>query len=157
MQGAWVTTAIELCRERRAHRDRRSAADDAVGAEHSLIDVGDVHRAALALAKPFAAAPDFLHHAVKVTALGQAMAMAAMGRNDLVGRVQVLANAHGHGFLAAVEVSETGDLAGLYLAVQAFLEFPDHLHLAVGAQQRLAAQLHSLLPVIRPIPARTAR
>src|SRR5262249_19947998 len=42
--------ALALRRQARAAGQRRPAADDAVGAQHALADVGDMHRAALALA-----------------------------------------------------------------------------------------------------------
>ena len=134
--------AVDLGGQRRAHRDRRAGADDAVGAEHALVDIGDVHRAALALAQAVLAAPDLLHHPVHVAALGEAMAVAAMGGDDLVALGQMLAHADGDGFLTAIEVREAGDLAGLDLVVETFLEFADHLHLPIGADQRLAVQLH---------------
>ena len=38
--------------QRGADHQRRPAADDAVGAEHALVEIGDVHRAALAAAQP---------------------------------------------------------------------------------------------------------
>ena len=62
--------AIDLGRERRAHRDRGASAHNAIGTQHPLVDIGDVHRAALALAQPFAAAPDFGHHPIQFAALG---------------------------------------------------------------------------------------
>ena len=39
---------LQLGRQRRAGRQAHTAADDAVGPEHVLIHVGDVHAAALA-------------------------------------------------------------------------------------------------------------
>ena len=131
--------AIDPGRERRAHRDGGTRADNAIGTQHPLVDIGNVHRAALALAQTFAAAPDFGHHAVQLAALGQAMAMAAMGGDDLVLDIEVLAHAHGHRFLPAIEVGETSDLAGLDFEMEALLEFADHLHLTIGALQRFPA------------------
>ena len=71
-----------LAVERRAADERRAGADDAVGAEHALRQVGDVHRAALAAAEPVLLAEDLVHHAVDVAALGDAVAVAAMRRGD---------------------------------------------------------------------------
>ena len=80
--GALVGCAIA----REAHRDRagvqrlggqcgadhqgRAAADNAVGAEHPLIEIGDVHRAALAAAEPVLARKELAHHPDNVAALG---------------------------------------------------------------------------------------
>ena len=74
---------------------------------------------------------------VHVAALGDAVAVAAMRADDVVGVVEVLADADRDRFLARVEVREAGDLARRDLDVQAFLEFADRLHLAVGALQAL--------------------
>ena len=41
------------------------------------------------------------------------MAVAAVGGDDIVARVEMLAHADRDRFLAAVEVGEAGDLAGL--------------------------------------------
>ena len=124
---------VDLVGDRRTHRDRRARADNAVGAQHALVDVGDVHGAALAVAQAFLASPDLLHHPFDIAALGEAMAVAAMGRDDLVSVGQMLANAHRDGFLPAIKVGETGDLAALDLFMKTFLEFADQLHLPVGA------------------------
>src|SRR4029077_5027916 len=66
----------------------RPAADDAVGAEHALGQVGDVHRAALAVAAAGLAAVDLGHHLADVHALGDAVAVAAMGAGDGVTAVE---------------------------------------------------------------------
>ncbi len=39
-----------------------AAADDGVRAEHPLVEIGDVHRAALAVAQPALLAGNLLHH-----------------------------------------------------------------------------------------------
>jgi len=65
-----------------------------------------------------------------------------MGADDLVVDAQMLAHPDRDGFLPAIKVREARNLAGLDLDVEPFLEFADDLHLAIGAQQRFAAQLH---------------
>ena len=71
--------------ERRADRDRQAAADDAVGAEIALRRLGDMHRAAAPLAIAALAAEELGEHRLELGALGDAMAVAAMGRGDAVG------------------------------------------------------------------------
>ena len=110
-----------------------AGADDAVGAQHALVEIGDVHGAALALAQAVAAAVDLLHHADDVAALGDAMTVAAMRGDDVVVVGELLAHADGDRFLAGVEVREAGDIAGRDLHVQALLELANRLHLAIGA------------------------
>ena len=111
--------------ERGAADERRAGADDAVRAEHPLRQVGDVHRAALAAAKPVLAAENLVHHAVDVAALGDAMAVAAMRGGDGVAVVEMHADADARRLLAGVKMHEAGDVAGGELVVHALLELAD--------------------------------
>ena len=77
--------AAPLGAERGADGDRQAAADDAVGAEVAARGIGDVHRAAAPLAIAGFLAEEFGEHRLQVGALGDAMAMAAVGRGDSVG------------------------------------------------------------------------
>ena len=95
--------AERLGGERRAAGQRDAAADDAVGAEHPFVDVGDVHRAALALADAGRLAHQLGHHAGDVDALGDAVTVAAVGRGDEVVVGQVGADADRDGLLAGVK------------------------------------------------------
>ena len=63
--------------------------------------------------------------------------MAAVGRNDLVLGVELLADPDRDCFLTAVEMRKAGDLAGLDLCMKPFLELADCLHLAISARQRV--------------------
>ena len=85
---------------RGADRDRDAAGDDAVGAEHADREVGDVHRAALALAVAVDPSEQLGHHAADVAAFRDAMAVAAMGAGDPVCTRQRLADADGDRLLA---------------------------------------------------------
>src|ERR1700728_182924 len=69
--------ALDLGGKRGPADQRRAAADDAVGAEHALGQVGDVHRAALAVAASGPAAVDLGHHLADIDALGDAVPMTA--------------------------------------------------------------------------------
>ncbi len=77
---------LELRGQRRAGRQAHAAADDAVGAEHVLVHVGDVHAAALAARVAGGAAEQLGHHALDVAALGDGVAVAAVGAGDVVVR-----------------------------------------------------------------------
>src|SRR4026208_714926 len=68
----------------RPRGDGRSAADDRVRAEHPTRRIGDVHRAALAVAEPVPAPVDLEHHAGHVAALGDAVTVSAMRAHDVV-------------------------------------------------------------------------
>src|SRR5229473_1136796 len=132
--------ALDLGGQRRPADQRRAAADDAVGAEHALGQVGDVHRAALTVAAAGLAAVDLGHHLADVDAPGDAVAVAAMGAGDGVAVVEVAAYADRRRLLARVQVDESGNLAGRELRVHAFLELADRPHRPVDVQQVLSSQ-----------------
>src|SRR5215467_16276277 len=129
--------ALDLGGQRRPADQRRPATDDAIGAEHALGQVGDVHRAALAMAAAGPAAVDLGHHLAHVNALSDAVAMTAMGTGDGVTVIEAVAYADRRRFLTRVQVDESGNLAGRELGVYAFLELANRPHRSVGAQQLL--------------------
>src|SRR5262249_28822831 len=73
--------------------NRDSARDNAVGAEHADVEIGDMHRATLAFAVAGLPAVKLRHHAVEIGTLGDAMAMASMRRDDPVVALKGAANA----------------------------------------------------------------
>ena len=76
----------QLRRRRRADRDRQAGGHDAVGAEDPEVRVGDVHRAAAAAVGALVLGHQLGEHPERVEALGQAVAVAPVGRGDDVGR-----------------------------------------------------------------------
>ena len=108
-----------------------------------------MHRAALAVAQPAILAEDLQHHALDVAALGDAVAMAAMGAGDVVALgAELLADADGAGFLAGIEMHEAGDLAVRELDMQPLLELADRTHPPIGLLELAAVQLkHALSPL----------
>ena len=87
-------------------------ADDAVGAQDAQLRPGDVHGAALALAVAGGLAVQLGHHAAHLAALGDDVAVAAVGAGDVVVVVEGGAHADRHRLLAQVQVHEAGQLAG---------------------------------------------
>ena len=79
--------------------------------------------------------------AVHVAALGDAVAVAAMGAGDVVVGRAVHADADGDRLLAGVEMHEARDVAGRELAVHALLELADRAHHPVGLEQLLLGEL----------------
>src|SRR5262252_4225292 len=135
-----------LRRQCRAAHQRRTAAHDSVGPQHAAVEIGDVHRTALAAAQAAVPGKQLLHHRLDVAALGDAMAMAAMGAGDVVAVAEVHAHADRRGFLAGVEVNEARDVAGGKFLLHPVLEGANGAHVAIGADQLVAAQLHAILP-----------
>ena len=127
------------CQRGAAHQ-RRAGAEDAVGPHHAQVDIGDVHGAALAAAGAGGAPVQFGEHASDVDALGDAVAVAAVGTGNVVVLAQVQHDAGGGRFLARVQMHEAGQVAGGEFHVHPFLEFPDRLHGAVGPEQFLPAE-----------------
>ena len=117
--------------QRRAADQRRAAADDAVRAHHALGQIGDVHRAALAAAQPVLAPEDLGHHGLGIAALGDAVAVAAVGRRDAVLVVQVQADADAGSFFARIQMDEPRDVAGGELVVNGVLELANQAHLPI--------------------------
>ena len=87
-----------------------------------------MHRAAAALAKSGLLAEDFRHHAVDIRALGDAVAVAAVGGLNHVVVAQRGAHAGGNGLFTDVGVGEAGDLAGEEVVLDALLELADRAH-----------------------------
>jgi hypothetical protein len=82
------------------------------------------------------------HHPVDVAALGDAVAVAAMGAGDVVAaRARCRQTPAADRLLAGIEVHEAGDAAIGELDMHTLLELADRLHLTVGAQQVVAIDL----------------
>ena len=106
--------------------------DDAVGAEHAAFEVGDVHRAAFALAGARRLAEKLRHHAVHIDALRDAVAVTAVVRVDDVAVVEVLADADRDGFLSGIKMEEACKFPGGHEIDQPLLEPANRSHLAIA-------------------------
>src|SRR5262245_53679978 len=99
-----------------------------------------MHRTALALAVAGLATVKFGHHAVQIGAFGDAMTVAAMGRNNAVAGIERTADAHGDCFLTNVAMHDPEYFAGVVIGRGALLEAANrqhptqHLTLPVGRQ-----------------------
>jgi len=129
--GGDLVGPARLGREGGARRDAGRAADDRVRAEVPVLVVGDVHRAALAAAVAGLLAEQLGEHPVDRGALREAVAVAAVGRGDVVVLPQRLADADRDGLLADVEVGEAGHLRAAVEIVDLLLERADLPHLLV--------------------------
>src|SRR5262245_3826919 len=104
-------------------------AHDTVAAQEVDALVEEVHRAALALGKPVPAAEEFGHHAPGIGALGDAVAVLAVGRDHVVLRAYHRGGTYCHRLLADVEVEKPADLAQSVHLGGLFLEASEQLHL----------------------------
>ena len=114
-------------------------ADDAVGAEIAALDIGDVHRAAAAAAIAVFLAEELGEHQLRIGALGDAMAMAAMGRGDVVGLAQRHGGADRARLLADRQMHRAVDQAAHIGFLGAFLEAADEIHAGAAPPSVAAA------------------
>ena len=90
-----------------------------------------MHRAALAAAQAILAAEDLGHHGLGIAPLGDAVAVAAVGRGDAVLVAQVQADADTGRLLAGVQMDETRNVAGREFLMHGVLELANQAHLPV--------------------------
>ena len=141
---------------RGADRDRDAARHHAVRAEHADGKIRDVHRAALAAAIAVRAAVKLRHHALRVGALGDGVAVAAMVRRDAVVDAQIDADAGRDRFLPDRDMQRPRDFARLVRLERGLLEGADARHRRIEAGQ--AAQIVARFAhECRPEDARLAR
>ena len=119
---------------RRTDRDQDARAHDAVGAEHADIEIGNVHRAALAPAGAGLASEELGHHRRGRGSLGQRMAMSPMIAGDEVASAEIGADPGGNRFLADREMDRAFDLACLERGLCCLLEGADAAHGVVVAK-----------------------
>ena len=105
-----------------------AAAHDAVGAQHTHREVGNVHGAAAALAQAGLLAEDLSHHAVHIRALGHTVAVAAVSGLDHIVLPQSGAHTSGDGLLTDVQVHEAGNLTIQEVVLHALLKLADGAH-----------------------------
>src|SRR5262249_28156699 len=108
-----------------------TGADDAARAHEADFGGEQVHAAASALGASRGAAEQLREDLPWRHALGQGMAMAAVGAEDDVVFSQVGADADGDGFLADIGVAGAVDEAGLVAAGELLFTAADEEHLPV--------------------------
>src|SRR5256885_14629897 len=127
--GGDLTAAAHLGRERGAGGDAGGTADDGVGAQVARLRIRDVHRAALAAAVARLLAEQLGEHPVDRGALGQAVAVAAVGAGGEIVAAQGLAHPDGHALLAAIEAGQPRHLRALVQLVPLLPQGPNLRHL----------------------------
>jgi hypothetical protein len=131
----------------RADGDRHAVRHYAIGAEHAQREIGDVHRATLAVRGAALAPEQLAHHARRRHALGDRVAVAAVVARHIVGAREMKADARRDRFLPAVLVDRAAHQAGLQRLTRGFLELADKAHGAqhgddVAGRRRLARGAH---------------
>jgi len=142
-----------LGRQGRPAGKRRAGAEDAVRAHHAFGQIRDMHGSAFSAARTGRLAENFGHHLVHIDTLGNAMAVAAVGRRDPIVVIEMAHDPGGRGFLAGIEVNEAGNFAVGKTRVNAFFELADGAHRPIDVQQPVPAQgkgviAHHFLPMV---------
>src|SRR5690606_12982320 len=120
---------------------------DAVPAVEVLLDVEEVHRAALAARAAVDLAEEFGHARVGGHAAGEAEAVVAVGGDERVPVVERPDGAGRDGLLAYVEVEEAGDLLAAVHLRGALLEAALEQHVAVHRVEVVRAEAKRLVRV----------
>src|SRR5919106_39389 len=120
--------ALQLGGHRGAGRDAGAAGDDGVGAEVAGLGIGDVHRAAFAVAVARLLAEELGEHPIDGGALRETVTVTAVGAGDDVLATKGATDADGHGLLPRVQVSEAGHLGRQVELVHSQLEVADARH-----------------------------
>jgi hypothetical protein len=125
-------TVLEVLRRvRGSGGDAGAAAHDRIRAEVARGRIGDVHRAALALAVADLLAEQLREHQLRIGALGQAVPVAAVRARDVVVLPERLAHPDGNGLLADVEMRQARHQRARVQVVDALLEQANRHHLAI--------------------------
>ena len=125
-----LPAAPDLRTERRAACDRQAGPDDAVAAEDSELDVGDVHRAAEPAAVAARPAHELGHHAAHVAALRDHVPVTAVVADDVVPGRECRGGADGDRLLPDAAVRGARDDAGGEELRRPLLEPPDEVERA---------------------------
>src|SRR5215216_4049301 len=112
----------------------------AVAAPQPVLDVEQVHRAALALHQTRALAIQLGHHLVRVTAEEERVGMVPVGGDDLVRLLVKREKPGGNRFLPAIEVKVATDLSLPEAALRGIFEEADRVHLPVEIERRLGIE-----------------
>ena len=128
--------ALALGGERRAGGGGDAAADDAEAADEAVLDVDHVHRARPPAAHAGGAAEHLGDQRVGVGALGERVAVAAVGAGEVVAGLERRAHADRHGLLAGAQVRGAVDLALEEQPLHLGLEQADQQHPPVALEVR---------------------
>ena len=115
----------------RSHRDGQARGHDPICAEDPEFRVGDVHGTTAAAVRPLVLGHQLGEHPERVHALGEAVAVATVGRRDDIGRAQWPARAHRRRLLPDREVHEAGHLTVPIERGHPLFETADEQHPAV--------------------------
>ena len=134
-----IIAAIPVA-ERKPGAETDLRADNTMAAEEVPLLAEHVHRAALALGIAAGTAGQFGHHALRIHAAGQHMAVVAIGGDDSVALFGRRLHADHHGLLADVKVAEAADQAHAVELARLLLEAADQQHVAQRLELALLAE-----------------
>ncbi len=140
-----VRLAAQLEGQRRAGDGGEPAADDGVRSDEPVLDVVQVHGAAVAAAASFDLAVELRHELVRVHALRQRMRVRTVGRGDDVAVLERAADADRDRLLADRHVEEAGQVSGPEALLHLLFEAANEQHLAEEEKEPLVREGVALL------------
>ena len=141
--GAYLIRAAVARRKPRSDRDIMTRAHDAVGAQNAAVAVGDMHRAAFALAVAGRLSKQLRHHVLQIAALRDDMPMTAVRAGNIIVVSKAFAYAGGNGFLAEVQMHKAGDPALSKKALCLVFKLADTYHPKVHIHHSFFSNIHS--------------
>ncbi|MBS1253601.1 MAG: hypothetical protein MAG451_02653 [Anaerolineales bacterium] len=134
---------LQLPAEAGSHGQRYAAGYDSVGAQAPQIQVGHVHGAAAPATDARILAQQLGHHGVHILALGDSMAMTAMGGGDVVIGPESGNRSDRHRLFADVEVHRPVDLAGEVELMRRLLKCPNQIHLTQQFDEAVGGEVYN--------------
>lgn len=126
-----------LLREGQATTQRHLSPDDAVTAVKPSLLLVEVHRASLSFGAPGLSSHKLREDLEKGPAAAEERAVVAVSSDDAILLCDRGLHAHGHGFLAVVEVAEPADQLSLVERVRCNLHAPHRRHVAEEGEELL--------------------
>ena len=124
---------------------RKPAADHGVRADQSVLDVVEVHRAAVAVTAPLDLAVELCHQRVRCRADRECVGVGPVRRSDHVAVCECSTDADRDRLLPDRHVQEAGEITCPEALLDLLLEPPDQQHLPQEAQKLLAGEDRLLL------------
>ena len=138
-----LIAALHFDAEAGAGRDGIAAADDGVGAQVALGEVGDMHGAAAALAVAVALTHQLAHGIVQARALCDAVAVAAVGRRDIVLVCDEVRHGRRRGFFTNTEMDGSSEDILLEEIHSCHFKLADPIHQKQCIQILLFGHVHT--------------
>ena len=136
-----IFVAAVVIGEGQAGSERNLRADDPVATVEALLHAEHMHGAAFALGISVRASGEFGHHALRIHAGCEHMAVVAIAGDDLVALLERHLHADDYGFLADIEMAKAADQPHAVHLARLLLKAADGQHGTVGGKLLFLAEV----------------